>query len=131
MKGTLLCLVLAGCAWTKTETKALASDVVDCTKAEAATAITEFGPAIDALLVFVTGGDGKVDGAQLAAAGKGFARELGGCVVADAVARALKPAPADPNAPKASPLVADAISLHAALARLYPGAKFHTPSGDL
>lgn len=122
---------LVGCAWFTSERKAVASDVIDCTKAEAKNAITEFGPAIDALLVLATGGDGNVDTAQLGNAAKNFGKAVGGCVVADAVARALKPAPADPNAPKASPLVADPGSLRNAMASLYPGTKFHTPSGDL
>lgn len=125
-----------GCAWFTTaaskESKAVAGDVVDCTKSEVTkNAITEFGPAIDALLVYATGGGGQLDAAQLGAGAKNFVKGVGGCVVADAIARALKPAPADPSAPKASPLVAEPGSLRNAMATLYPGVKFHTANGDL
>lgn len=123
--------MLIGCAWFTSERKAVAGDVIDCTKAEAKNAITEFGPAIDALLVLATGGDGNIDTAQLGNAAKNFGKAVGGCVVADAVARALKPAPADPSAPKSSPLVADPVSLRNALAALYPKTKFHTANGDI
>jgi hypothetical protein len=133
----MLCLFVGivhtqtACATLKSGGKAVASDAIDCTKAEAMKAITQFAPVVDALLVYSTGGDGKIDTAALKSASKSFARDVGGCVVADAIVRALKPAPADPNAPKSSPLVADPVSLRAAIADLYPGASFHTASGDL
>jgi hypothetical protein len=124
-------VVVVGCAWFKSESKAVASDVVDCTKATAVGAIKEFGPAIDALLLYATGANGVVSADAVKDAGKGFAKEIGGCVLADSIARALKPSLPDPNAPKSSPLVADPDSLRRALATLQPGVKFHTASGDL
>lgn len=120
-----------GCAWFKSESKAVATDVVDCTKASAVGAIKEFGPAIDALLLYATGANGVVSSEALEDAGKGFAKEIGGCVIADSIARALKPSLPDPNAPKSSPLVADPDSLRRVLATLHPGVKFHTANGDL
>jgi hypothetical protein len=124
-------VIVIGCAWFKSESKAVAHDVVDCTTSTAVGAIKEFGPAIDALLLYATGANGVVSSDAIKDAGKGFAKEIGGCVVADAIARALKPSLPDPNAPKSSPLVADPDSLRRALAAAQPGVKFHTANGDL
>lgn len=124
-------VIVIGCAWFKSESKAVAGDVVDCTKTTAAGAIKEFGPAIDALLVYATGGNGTINSDAIKDAGRGFAKEVGGCVVADAIARALRPPAADPNAPKASPLEAAPDSLRATLAELYPGQHFKTVNGTL
>lgn len=123
--------LIVGCAWFKSESKAVASDVVDCTVSTATSNIKQFGPVLDALLVYATDGGGKINGDAVKAATTGFAKEVGGCVLADTIARALKPAPTDPNAPKSSPLVADPSSLRATLAGLYPGVRFHTAAGDI
>lgn len=120
-----------GCAWFSKESKQVETDVVDCTKAEAAKAITEFGPLADAILIYATGGNGQVNTDAVKSAAKGFGKDIGGCVLADAVARAVKPAPVDPNAPKSSPLVSDPDSLRRALAAVHPGVHFHTANGDL
>jgi hypothetical protein len=119
-----------GCAWWSAEKKALPTNVVDCTKSEVASLVTQFAPAADQLLLELTGNDGKVDQAAMSAAWSGLKGDLR-CVAADAVARALVPAPADPAAPKASPLVADHASLIAAHQALFPGVHFHTAAGDL
>jgi hypothetical protein len=123
----------SGCAWFKSETRAVAGDVVDCTKAEAVKAITQFGPALDALLVYATGGNGQLNADAVKDASKGFAKEIGTCVLADSITRALKPAAADPSAPKSSPLEADPESLRQAFEAVRrsvaPGASFKTAQG--
>jgi len=134
--GMLLVLVslaglAVGCAWLKGESKQVVSDVVDCTKANAANAIKEFGPVLDSLIIYATGGNGTVNGDAITSAAKNFGKEVGGCVLADAVARALKPAATGSAAPKSSPLVSDPDSLRRALAEAQPGVRFHTASGDL
>lgn len=126
--------IALGCAWMKSESKVAAGDVVDCTGATAKAHIKEYGPLADAALVYMTGGDGHVDKAAVKSSAIGMLVETGGCVLADAVARALTPH-ADPNAPKSSPLEADRASLLAAFESVrseqLAHKKFHTPHGDL
>lgn len=134
--GVLLAIVAFGslafgCAWFKSEDKAIASDLVDCTKGSAPKAIAEFGPVVDALLVYATGGNGAVNSDAIKDAAKNFGKDVGGCVLADAVARALKPAATGSGAPKSSPLQSDPDSLRRALAATFPGAHYHTANGDL
>jgi len=123
--------LLCACAWFKSESKAVAGDVVDCTTSSAASQIREYGPLVDSMLVYATDGGGKINGDAVKAASKGFAMNVGGCVLADSIARALTPKPTDPNAPKASPLEADPDSLRDAIGALYPGKHFKTANGTL
>lgn len=106
---------VVGCAWLSKESKtSLGKDVINCLDAEQSKAIGAFAPVVDALLVEATGGDGQIDVQRLKAGTKSMTAEVGGCVLADAIARALAPKPADPNAPKSSPLEADRSLLRAA-----------------
>lgn len=122
---------LTGCSWLKSEGKATAHDVVDCTTSEAKSLSKQFGPTIDDVLVTATNGDGSIDKARVKSAIKGFATDTARCVFADAVARALAPKAADPNAPKSSPLDADPAALHELLAELGGGKSYKTDWGAL
>lgn len=128
-----LCGVPLGCAWWASEKSGVAGDAINCLKSDASTAIKEFGPAIGSLVTLLTGGDGSIDTAGLKSATSGFAENVGGCVLADAFARAIAPGAgsAGSGAPKSSALVLSPTAARAAMASLYPGKHFHTAAGDL
>ncbi len=86
------------------------------------------------MLRYATGGDGKVDWASVKSATKGFGVDVGGCVLASVVARALAPKSADPNAPAASSLEANPDDLRAGFEELRKslgGKSFKTSTGTL
>lgn len=124
-------LTLPGCAWSQHEARSVAGDVVDCTTKEATAKIAEFAPTVDDVLVNATASDGMLDKDRVKAATRGFATDTARCVLADAIARALSPKPADPNAPKASPLEADPAALRQVLDELGGGRSYRTPHGTL
>lgn len=127
-------LAMFSCSAIGKEAKAVAASIVDCTKKETAGAVRELRPLGDALLVNALA-DGKVDFGPVRDVAKGFATDVGRCVLADAVSRALSPKPVDPNAPKLSPLDVDTAALRAGFrqvaADLYGGVKFKTEAGEL
>lgn len=131
----LLPLVFASCGTARRVAGDVAGDVVDCTSASARGLIDQFGPVVDAVLVAATGGDGKVDGAQLKTAVKNFGVDLGGCVLASSVRRALTPAPDDPAAPRLSPVQADPAALQALFEAIrketLSGKRYKLAEGDL
>jgi hypothetical protein len=128
-------IVACACGWLSKETKAVAADIVDCTTASAKKTVTELGPMADAMLLSAVDAQSKIDWNPITDLAKKFSADVGGCVLADAVARALKPTPADPNAPKSSPLEVDRVSLRSGFvdlkAKLFPGKTFKTAAGDL
>jgi hypothetical protein len=77
-------LVAAGCGWLKSTSRAVADDVVDCTRAEAVRAAGELGPAIRPLVVSAVAGE-RPDWSQLRGLAKSWSVELGGCVLANVV----------------------------------------------
>lgn len=123
------------CGWLKKETKAIASSIIDCTKGEASKAVHELGPVVDAVLTNAIDRDSKVDWNPIRDLTKSFTADIGGCVLSDAISRALAPKPDDPNAPKASPLEVDAAALRADFAAFklerFPGRTFKTEHGEL
>lgn len=131
--GLVIAMLSLGC--TAADRRAIADNAIDCTKGAAASVVKQFAPTLDALLVSSIGGDGKVDRAELKEATRGFAKDVGMCVLADVVARALKPAPTDPNAPRSSPVEADRADLRAAFdelrAELGGNATYTTAGGTL
>lgn len=130
-----LTLHLAACGWMKNTAHDVATSIVDCTKGEAKKAATELGPVVDILLIQAVDGNSKVDWAPVRDVAKRFSADVGGCVLADAVARALKPRSEDPQAPKISPLEVDRASLRegfrALSVELWKGASFKTDEGTL
>lgn len=90
--------------------------VVDCTKTEAVRASSELGPLVDGLLYSHADSTGRIDWAPLKDAAKRWSVELGGCVLADAVSRVLRPPAPDPNAPQLSPVMLDLADLRAGFA---------------
>lgn len=79
-----LLIVLGGCGWLKSAGRAVADDVVDCTKAEAVRAAGELGPAIRPLVVSAVAGE-KPDWSQLQGLAKSWGVDLGACVFANVV----------------------------------------------
>jgi hypothetical protein len=122
---------LIGCAFMKSEAKQTGHAIIECVGTETKRAIAEYGPTIDDVLVNATSADGSIDKARVKNATRGFATNTAKCVLADAVARALNPAPADPAAPKSSPLEANPAELRAMFAELAGGATYRTPHGTL
>lgn len=101
---------LSSCGWMKRETKAVASDIVDCTKANAVAAALEYGPLVDSVLASALSDTGKVDWKSVKAATKNFALDTGGCVLAAAIERLKQPRGQDSQA---SPLAVDVADLEA------------------
>lgn len=127
----LLLLLFAGCSFLKAEAKQTGHAVIECVGSEAKQAIKTYGPTVDDVLVNATASDGSIDKARVKDATRGFVTNTAKCVLIDAIARALNPAPADPAAPKSSPLEANPAALHELAAELGGGATYHTPSGTL
>ena len=125
----------SGCSWLKGEAKKTGQAIIDCTKAESAKAVKELGPVVDVVLAQVVDSSGRVNFSQLSDLAKGWGTDIGGCVLADAVARALLPSPADPNAPKASPLEADRdalwVGFQAFKRQRFGEVTFYTSRGNL
>jgi hypothetical protein len=123
------------CSALESTAKQTAHDLVDCTTSKAREAIDQYGGVVDAALELATDGSGHVDKGKLLDSAKNFAIDTGGCVLADAIARALSSHSDDPNAPKSSPLDADPVALRQAFEQLkaekYGGKSFQTPHGTL
>lgn len=133
--GVLAMIVGFGaCSSVKGVAHDVANGLVDCTKKETSAAVHELRPLGDAMLVNALDGS-KVDWAPVRDIAKGFVTDVGRCVLADAVGRALAPKPTDPNAPKLSPLEVDANALRSGFRQLstelYGGAQFKTEAGQL
>lgn len=124
-----------GCGWLKRESKAVAAAFADCTKGQAKAAVDELAPLADAALSQAIDPDGKVQWGPIVDWSKRFTTNIGGCVLADAVARALAPPSDDPNAPKSSPLVVDRASLRDGFRALaverFGGVTFKTANGEI
>lgn len=128
--GTIMSV--GGCAWLKSEAKETGKAAIDCVADQAAKqAIAEFGPTVDDVLVNATAADGSIDRARVKSATRAFATNAAKCVLADAILRALKPADADPGAPKSSPLEASAAELLLLYAELAGGKVYRTEHGTL
>lgn len=130
----VVALALA-CGSLRSGARGLAAGLVDCTKTETAKVVGELGPVVDAAMINAVGSDSKLDWTPIRDLTKGFSADVGGCVLADAVTRALKPRAEDPQAPRSSPLEVDRDSLRDGFAALsaerFGGQKFHTAGGDL
>jgi hypothetical protein len=128
MRFTPLVLVLtacSSCAWLKSESKAVADNVVDCTTAAAKDALTQYGPLMA----------DEVDWSRIKSTTKGLALSTGACVLASTVARYLAPHTGSADAPQSEGLVVDATSLklgwEQARNELYGGRQFKTEAGLL
>lgn len=126
--------IMAACATMAAEAKHDGRAVVDCTTASAKEAVHEFGPTVDALLAQAVDNDGKVNWDPVKDIAKGFTANLGGCVLADTVARFLHPVQL-PGAPKSEPLQVDKAALLSGFDALrsaqYGGKTFVTEHGTL
>lgn len=135
MSLTLVAVIaVIGCSAFRREAHAVASGIVDCTAKQTHAAVSELRPLGDAMLVNAIDA-GKVNWSPVRDLAKGFVTDVGRCVLADAVSRALRPPSNDPNAPKISPLEVDQDALRAGFkqlsADLYGGITFKTDSGSL
>jgi hypothetical protein len=131
--GVTLAIVVA-CGSITSGPKNAGRALVDCTKKQTATTVHELRPFGDALLSNALSG-GSVDWGPVRDVAKGFATDVGRCVLADAVTRALAPKPVDPTAPKVSPLDVDPTAMRDGFRKLagdlYDGAEFKTEHGAL
>lgn len=126
-----LLLIVSSCSWLKSESKATASNVVDCTSATVRSLNKQFGPVVDELLVQATSGDGQVDWSRVKYATRAFAVSTGLCVLAHSVQRAILPIQKALDTPQASPLEFDRESLRAGFAELAGGRTYRTELGTL
>jgi len=120
-----------GCSAVQEEAKNVTRDVVDCTKATAVKAITEYGPAVEQVLVDSIGGDGKLDKERVKSATLKFASDDARCVLASTIARLMKPPASAPGAPQASPLVVDLASLQELQHEQLGAARYKLPDGGV
>lgn len=110
---SLMCaLAVGGCAKVDNVVDRGKALVVDCTRKEAAQAITELGPLVESTLLSAVDGDGKPSLDPLKDAATRWTADLAGCVLADVVSRALVAVRPDPLAPKASTMTP--LEIHAA-----------------
>jgi hypothetical protein len=127
-------MALAGCSSVNKAAHGVASAFEDCTVGPAKQVVHEAGPLMDIALVQAIGNGGKFDPTPIKGVAANFTAQVGGCLFADAVTRAVK-AFDDPSAPRSSPLDVDKASLLAGFAALnaerFGNTTFHTASGDL
>lgn len=98
----LLVLLLTGCSWFKSEAKHAGSNIVDCTTSKAKSAIKEFAPTVEQLIVNTVDTMGRADWNMIEDTTKDFSADVGGCVLAATVAHLLEPIiPRNPDAPQA------------------------------
>ena len=107
----LMVVMLVGCDPLKRAAKVGAGIVIDCTKTEVVKVTNEMAPMVDSLLIESVDGDGAINWDPVKDAAKRWTAEVGGCILADAVQRALRPQPVDPKAPQSSPLDIDKAAL--------------------
>lgn len=112
--GLATSVVVVACSATP---KSVAGDVVasavDCLTPTASKVTHELGPVVDAQLAQLVD-HGDVDWNRARDVWKGIdPKGIAACVLVGAVSRALSPQPADPSAPRASPLEIDATKLRA------------------
>jgi hypothetical protein len=131
----LVLTACSSCSWLKSEAKATAGNVVDCTTASAKDAVTQYGPLMADVLVQATSDTGAVDWSRIKSTAKSLALETGACVLASTVARYLAPHTGSADAPQSEGLVVDATSLklgwEQARNELYGGRQFKTEAGLL
>ncbi len=130
----VLAVTCSACGWLQQEAKAARKSIIDCTTSSAKGIEKQFGPVVDQLLLDAAGGDGRVDWSIVKSATKSFAAEAGGCVLAGAVLRALKPRAVDPDAPQSSPQIIDPVTLRQGWESVradYGGVKFKLEAGTL
>lgn len=120
-----------GCSAVQEEAKNVAHDVVDCTKATAVKAITEYAPAVEQVVVDAIDGHGKLDKDRVKAATVKFASDDARCVLASVVARLMKPPASSPDAPQASPLAVDLGDLQALHREQLGGLRYKLPDGGV
>lgn len=89
--GLIVTANLPGCAWLKSESKAVAADAIDCTTEKAIELAKEYGPSVELALRSQLSDTGKIDRTSLKALAKSFATETGQCVLAREVVRLLTP----------------------------------------
>jgi hypothetical protein len=131
----LMTMAWAGCDTLKSAGNAGKQILVDCTKKEVATVVDELGPVVEHLIVDTIDGEGSIDWDPIKESATKWTAEIGGCIVADVVSRALAPPPTDPKAPQISPLQVDHTKLRqgfeAFRAERFGGIHFKTRSGTL
>jgi hypothetical protein len=129
----LALVTLTSCEHLKEAGKAGAAIVVDCTKEETARVVDELGPVVDHIFSQATDPTGKVNWSPIRDLASRFTTEVGGCVLADVVARALKPT--EPGGVQSSPLQVDLVDLRAGFTALkaerFSGVTFKTSAGVL
>jgi len=131
----LLLAPLSSCSWFKGEAQHDVGKLIDCAAGQLGSTVRELRPMVDDVLIESITGDAKLDQDRILDVTKNFASDVGMCLFADAVTRALKPVSEDPQAPRASPLVADPTSLRCMFnvvrAKHAPGKQYKTEAGTL
>lgn len=106
--------------------------LVDCTAKQIAPTLTEFGPVMERVVLDAVDPSGKVNWSPVKDVAKGFTKDIGGCLLADVVARLLAP---KADATQNAPLMVDRDSLLSGFAELrtsqFGGATYKTASGEL
>lgn len=125
----LLFAAVCGCGQLKEEGRAIAGDVVDCTKAEAVKAIEQYAPAVEQVIVDSIGGDGKLDKDRVLAATKTFGTNSAKCVLASTIHRLMSPPASSPDAPQSSPLAVDLAGLHSIRTEQLGAQRYKLPGG--
>lgn len=128
--GTTL-LACSSCATMKEQGRAVAGDVVDCTTAAAAELDEQFGPVVDKVIELNIAGDGGIDWTPVRESTKHMVTDAARCVLARAVARLMRKAAPDDDAPQSAHLEVDQERLRSAWRQLADGTTYRTPYGDL
>ena len=105
----LLLMICPGCSWFKGEAKHAGANIVDCTTDKAQSAIRQFAPTVEQLVVNTVDAAGHADWNMIESATKDFAADVGGCVLAATVTRLL--AEAHQSGVMSEPLAIDRAEL--------------------
>lgn len=109
---------------------AVLHDVVDCTTTNAKTLIDQFEPAVIALLTGATSPDGVISWDKIEPAVSSFAVADGMCVLADVVGQLTRRSGAA-GTPGSPTFESVSIGFDKVRAKLAPGVRFKTPSGEI
>ena len=134
----VVCLLVlsTSCSWLKGETKKAVADVVDCTTKQARSAIKQYGPTVESVVVDTLDAAGRADWNKIKSATSGLSapslsvaeRAVGGCVMQAVINRLLDPVLSNPDAPQSELIQVDKGELAAGWDQLraqsYGGARF-------
>lgn len=106
----LMLAMVTSCGQFKSVSNVGKALLVDCAEPATLAVVNQIGPLVENMLIDNVDGEGHINFDPVLEVGSRWTAEVGGCILADVVARAMTPPSEDPKAPKAS--TASPLQLH-------------------